>query len=176
MGQDLIDATPQHDVTTQQHRHHIRITDHARPQINHRHTHALAHRHVIQICPKAASRLATLGQDQCGLALFDRLRRFAEFPGTATIAPSEPRGQGPNVFKDAPEGHLPADSVRCASTRRDGGWSAIAGQEALVPTGVVLRPFGAATRSRHTRGMKNWTTVAMAGVHWPGGWLRCAAV
>ncbi len=70
--------------------------------------------------------------------------RSPSFPGTATIAPSEPRGEGPNVLKDAPEGHLPADSVRCASTRRDGGWSAIAGQEALVPAGVVLRPFGAA--------------------------------
>ncbi|HYB35925.1 MAG TPA: hypothetical protein VEF72_09235, partial [Mycobacterium sp.] len=26
----MIDATPEHDVTTEQHRDHIRITDHAR--------------------------------------------------------------------------------------------------------------------------------------------------
>jgi hypothetical protein len=34
MGQDLIDAAPEHDVTTQQYRHHTRITDHA----NHPHS------------------------------------------------------------------------------------------------------------------------------------------
>ncbi|HYO02066.1 MAG TPA: hypothetical protein VET27_09305 [Mycobacterium sp.] len=31
MRKNLIDAATEHDVTGQQHRHHIRITDHAEP-------------------------------------------------------------------------------------------------------------------------------------------------
>src|SRR5271165_1288294 len=37
MGQDLIYATTKHDVTAQQHRHHVRITDHAESPAAHSH-------------------------------------------------------------------------------------------------------------------------------------------
>ena len=42
MGKDLIDATPEHDVTAKQHRHHIRITD----QPDHRHPQSTADIHA----------------------------------------------------------------------------------------------------------------------------------
>lgn len=52
MRQDLIDATAEHDVTAQQHRHHIRIASHSGPPPpsgNRRNTHPMAYiaRHTI---------------------------------------------------------------------------------------------------------------------------------
>jgi hypothetical protein len=59
MGQDLIQAAPEHDVTTRQHRHHIRITDHARPPppTNQSPTHT---RHGAQTDTDLPKRLMTL--------------------------------------------------------------------------------------------------------------------
>ena len=84
MGQDLINATPEHDITAQQHRDQIRITDHARPPPPTNQSRAM-----LQIRRPVLRR---------------SIRRY------------------------------------CADAR----WSAIGGEEALVPRGVALRPFGAA--------------------------------
>ena len=62
-----------------------------------------------------------------------------------------------------------APSFLCVNSA-DARWSAIAGQEALVPTGSGPKALRRAATSRHTRGMKNPTIAVIAGVHWPGGW------
>ena len=63
MGQDLIDAAAQHDVTTQQHRHHFRITDDA---------------HAATFAPNPTARRGAERPQECAQRHIARRQRLAQ--------------------------------------------------------------------------------------------------